>query len=116
MRMFLKRERSHLWSPGPITAPRGALPGRLDPVGTNAKAEVLNHWLTACGALALGSPTKLGRPPAKLFGSRRPSPAGSLEAVTVRGRPEKAYTMPETSHPPRRCPSTPCCACSQGNS
>src|SRR6266478_7421669 len=101
-RMFLKSDRSHRWSPGPRTAPRGALHGRLDPAGTNTKAEVLNHWLTIWGALALGFPTSLGRPPAKLFGSRRPSPAGSLDAVTVRGRPEKAYTMPETSHPPRR--------------
>src|SRR5215831_90398 len=101
--MFLKSEMSQRCKPGPVTTPRPESPGRFTPVGTLAKALVLNHFAAVCGAFELGSPTKSGRPPAA-DGPSKPMPPGSLaERVTVKGKPVSATVMPDNSHPPSRC-------------
>src|SRR5215467_10915366 len=101
---FLNTEKSQRTMPGASRTPRPALPGRLAPTGTSAKAAVLNHLLIVwISDPELGSANISGRTPAvdaALFAL--PSPPGSLpnEDVTVSGSPLLYVKIPESSQPP----------------
>src|SRR5262249_17800768 len=92
MRLFLKKDMSHLWVPGSRMMLRPALPKK--PGAGSAKAAVLNHCWTVLAPST--SPTRFGlvaRPfrPVEMPGAA----TGPLETVV----------MPEISHPPKIRPT-----------
>src|ERR1700755_688123 len=97
-RMFLKSEKSTRYVGGPLTTPRGEVPGVLERLvavvaGFGWTHAVLNQASSVCGAFAFGSQIRFGRLPAT-SAVMLPKPDASNDEVTrVNGSPDCAVMM-----------------------
>src|SRR5579884_404794 len=105
---FLNSDRSVRQNPGARAAPGRSVVSVVCVTGGSWSALALYHCVIVCGAPESGLASWFGRM-RQGDGPKHPCPVGSMSCAVngVTGRPVWNVCIPDTSQPPKTCPTNP---------